>query len=510
MESQTIVANLKATAQRYKDNEAIVYKDRRVTYSQLWFDVCRIADFLKQNGLQDGDRVTLVVENSPEFVASYYAVLAAKGVVVALNTAAKHRDIANWLNHCGANWLIIDEKHGEFAQLHETFNDEINLLIVPKDSDSLNTVSSNNWREVNNSYTDSTIPLDIDPNKPAAIIYTSGTTGTPKGVTLSHINLSSNVSSIVAYLGLVSDDRILNILPFYYSYGNSVLHTHLAAGATVILENSLTYPHVILEKIVAERATAFSGVPSTFTLLLRRVDFNNYDLSSLRYITQAGGPMTPHHIKQITDFLPDASFFVMYGQTEATARISYLPPEQLFEKLGSVGIPIPGEEIEIRNNKNQAVKVNEKGEIYVSGDNVMLGYWRNEALTSEVIVDGWLKTGDLAYKDEDGYVYITGRSSDMMKVGAHRISPKEIEEVISEIPAVSEVAVVGVPDPMLGECIKAVVIPNLGVDLSKREIMAHCKKNLAIYKLPKLVVFTTELPKTASGKVRRFMLIDID
>ena len=196
----------------------------------------------------------------------------------------------------------------------------------------------------------------------------------------------------------------------------------------------------------------------------------------------------------------------MYGQTEAAARLSYLPPERLTEKMGSIGIAIPDVELDIRDEQQNSVPPRVTGEICARGPNVMMGFWRDPEMTATVLRGGWLRTGDLAYRDPDGYYYIVGRSSEMIKSGAHRVSPKEIEEVILELPGVEEVAAIGVPDELLGETIKVVVVPASADAPSKRAIQAHCRANLAVYKIPKSVEFATEIPKTASGKIRRFLL----
>lgn len=198
----------------------------------------------------------------------------------------------------------------------------------------------------------------------------------------------------------------------------------------------------------------------------------------------------------------------MYGQTEATARLTYLPPERLEEKLGSAGIAIPKVTLEIRDERGTVLPPGQVGEIWARGPNVMLGYWNDPAGTAEALQNGWLRTGDLAYMDDEGYVYIQGRATEMIKSGAHRINPRDIEEAIGELEEVAEVAVVGVPDEILGQVIKAVIVLRPGARLDPLTVKAHCQSRIASFKIPKRVEFTTQLPKTASGKVKRFLLVN--
>ncbi|HEX7769886.1 MAG TPA: fatty acid--CoA ligase family protein, partial [Dokdonella sp.] len=349
----------------------------------------------------------------------------------------------------------------------------------------------------------------VDAAALALILYTSGTTGRPKGVMLSHANLAANVQSIVAYLGLEAGDSIVSVLPFYYSYGASVLHTHLAVGARVVLESNTVFPHLVVEAIARERATGFSGVPSTFLLLLNRVPLADHDLSSLRYLTQAGGAMAPAVTARLRAALPWARLFVMYGQTEATARLAWLPPERLDDKPGSAGIPVAGVAFEIRDEHGAALAPGRVGELYVRGPNVMQGYWQDPALSAEVLREGWLRTGDMGHLDDEGFLFLSGRRSDMIKTGAHRVHPKDIEEVIAELPEVAEVAVVGIDDEWLGQVIKACIVPVAGASLVPDRVKAHCRERLATYKIPKFIEAFADLPKTASGKVRRALLAGI-
>lgn len=503
-----IVDYLQHNSASLPEKTVVSHNNQEYTYSELWRNVNRISHYLMANGVLKADRVALLLENSFEYISVYYAVLMAGAVVVPLNTAAKANDISNWVKHSDAEWLFVEQANKELPELFKRLEHSVNYILVGKDP-----AEADKFTGVTVCYLSSIAeadysnrPLNIYQDDLASIIYTSGTTGQPKGVTLSHGNLLCNMKSILEYLPVSKMDRCLNVLPFYYSYGNSVLHTHLMAGATLILENSFLFPHVILKKIQDEKVTSFSGVPSTFALLINRTKLENFDLSSIRYMTQAGGAMLPAHLEKIRSFLPAIDFFVMYGQTEATARLSYLPSDKLAEKISSIGIAIPGVTLKICDTQGKQVAQGEIGEIYASGPNIMQGYWNDREMTDKVIHNSWLKTGDLAKQDEEGYFYIIGRKTEMIKSGAHRISPLDIEEVILRCEGVDEVAVVGKKDELLGQVIKAFIVLQPGIELSKRDMLSHCKKYLASYKIPKYLEFLEELPKTASGKLKRFEL----
>jgi len=291
---------------------------------------------------------------------------------VALNTMARHPELEGTLASVG---------------------DRLQTILVGDEGERCEEDSFRCWRKMLDDHAAEEPDLSLlGEGQTAAIIYTSGTTGRPKGVTLSHGNLAANVRSILQYLNLGPTDRVLNVLPFYYSYGNSVLHTHLAVGGTLILENNLLYPHNVLTTLARERATGFSGVPSTFAILLSRASLENHDLSSLRYMTQAGGAMAPALIERLRRAVPHIRFFVMYGQTEATARLAWLPPEMLDAKPGSIGIAIPGVRLELRDEQGRPVPTGETGEIWASGDNIMQGYWRDPEQTRKVIWPIVMKT----------------------------------------------------------------------------------------------------------------------
>ncbi len=292
------------------------------------------------------------------------------------------------------------------------------------------------------------------------------------------------------------------ILPFYYSYGISLITTHIKAGAALVIDNRFLYPNVILDTIEKEGVTGLAGVPSNFAILLRKSALRKYKLSKLRYVTQAGGALAPEMIKEFSGSFPKIKFYVMYGQTEATARLTYLAPELLNEKIGSIGKAIPGVEIDILNENGRKVKAGEIGEIVARGPNVMLGYWNSPEETRTVLRNKGLYTGDLARVDEEGFIYLVSRKKEMIKSGANRISPLEIEEAVCRMPGVLECAAVGVKDEILGEAIKLCVVKN-GRDISKDDILRFCKRNLSSYKVPKAVELVRSLPKTSTGKVKR-------
>lgn len=485
---------------------ALVDNERSITYSELKQEIEKCAFSLRKRGINKGDRVSVCMGNSIEFVIIVYSVMTVGGISVMLNASANSCDIGNWVEHSGSSWLFVESVKDEFVSMKKDIAQEIKLVSLNYNPSEEGCGNLHFIDFLKESSTEAS-RVSLSPDDVAVIIYTSGTTGDPKGVTLTHRNLSTNYESVIRYLQLSSDDSVVCVLPFYYSYGSSVLNTHLMVGATVILEKNFMYPSVTLQKIEKYAATGFSGVPSTFILLLKKTNLSDYDLSSLRYITQAGGALPVVYIEQLNKILGSTKIFIMYGQTEASARLTYLPPEKLTEKMGSVGLPVDGVSLQIRDEKGIKVKSGEKGEVYVSGDNIMPGYWRNKIATESTVVNGWLKTGDLGHLDKDGFLYLVGRKSEMIKVGGNRIAPGEIEEVLSELDGIREVAVVGISDELLGQVIKAVIVLNDETELNSMKIKSYCKSRLATYKIPKKIEFADSLPKTASGKIKRFKLV---
>ena len=487
---QALVARLEHTAAAMPARTAIQHDARRIDYRGLRDAALHLAGALRARGVQPGDRVALALSNGIEAAIAWYGIWRAGAAVVPLNAQARERDFVPWLRHSGARLLLHAAGHGDAEQA-------ACIAGVP-------TLMPDMAATPDDAFAGADLPMP-DADMLAAILYTSGTTGAPKGVALSHRNLAANAAAIIDYLQLGHDDSTVSVLPFHYAYGASVLHTHLAVGARVVLEDNFVFPHLVAEALARERATGFPGVPSTFALLLERGRLEQYDLSSLRYLTQAGGAMAPALTRRVHAAFPQARLFVMYGQTEASARLTRLVPERLDDKLGSVGTPIDGVEIRVRRGDGSDAAPGESGEVWARGDNVMTGYWNAPEATAATLVDGWLRTGDLGYLDADGFLWLAGRRSDMIKTGAHRVHPQDVEEVIAELPGVREVAVTGVDDALLGQVVAAFLVRDGDVP-NEMAVKAHCRQRLASYKIPKQVAFVAELPRTASGKVRRAAL----
>jgi acyl-CoA synthetase (AMP-forming)/AMP-acid ligase II len=491
---------LELVGRRRPDAPALAWRNCVWSYQDLLDAIATVRGLLAYRSR--GTRIALLVRNSPQYVALYYGTLAAGCVAVPLNPQERSTVLERQILHSGADVVIGEPEHKEWRTLCTALDARVEMLTATL-HDSADCVAR--FVQELGVSTGTASPAAVDADELAVILYTSGTTGCPKGVMLSHGNILSNAAAIVAYLDLGNEDRGLCVLPFHFSYGSSVLNSHLLAGATLFIEDNLAFPHITLERIQNDAVTGFAGVPSTFALLLGRCRFEDYNLRNLRYVTLAGGPMPRPTIERLQAAIPGVEIVNMYGQTEATARLTYLPPDRLDDKCGSVGIPIDEVEIDIRAD-GQSVGPNTVGEIHARGPNVMLGYWRDADASARVLNDGWLRTGDLGHVDEAGFLYIDGRTVEMIKVGAFRISPQEVEEVIASLTGVQEVGVTGIPDEILGQSVFAAIVLEPGGKLDARAVKAHCHQRLAAYKIPKKVAFFEELPRTSSGKIQRHKL----
>jgi acyl-CoA synthetase (AMP-forming)/AMP-acid ligase II len=348
---------------------------------------------------------------------------------------------------------------------------------------------------------DSVLPL-VNPDDLAALMFTSGSTGRPRGVMVSHANIMANTESIVQYLDLTEKDRIMTVLPFHYCFGTSLLHTHMRVGGSLVVDSRFMYPEVILQRMRETECTGFAGVPSHFQILLRNSSLKKKSFPHLRYVQQAGGHLAPNFIRELREVLPKTQVFIMYGQTEATARLSYLPPKLLDTKLGSIGKGIPGVKLSVLKASGAEVGPGEVGEIVAEGENVTCGYWRDTKESATSFRDGKLYTGDLATVDEDGFIYVVDRAKDFLKCGGKRVSCRQLEEQLLELDALLEAAVIGVPDNVLGEAVKAFVVPRKADSNGLEErLRLFCKERMPFQLVPKEIVVLAALPKNSSGKV---------
>jgi acyl-CoA synthetase (AMP-forming)/AMP-acid ligase II len=499
---------LEHVADTRPESVLVVHEERAVTYGEVEAAANRLAHLLRARGIRRGDRVGLLAHNAPLYVEAYYGILKAGAVAVPLNTAADGPSLRQFLADCGARGLVAGPRFERVVAAAVEALPELELLVAP-DPDRVEALPAH-IRGVSLAEAESEsaerpaaeiIDLDV-----ASIIYTSGSTGRPRGATLSHLNIMANTRSIVSYLGLTAEDRVLQILPFYYVYGKSLLNTHAAVGGSVVIENRFLFPNTALDTLERERCTGLSGVPSTFAILLNRSNLAKRRLEHLRYVTQAGGGMSPELTRRLMEALPNQRIFVMYGATEASARLSYLDPTDLPRKVGSIGRAIPNVELRVLREDGTEAAVGEEGELVARGANIMRGYWADLDETEKVLDRHGYHTGDLGRRDEEGFLYVVGRKKDMIKAGAHRISAKEIEDVILEHGEVHETAVIGIPDEILGEAIHAAVVFRDARGGDAKELERFLKRRLPPYKVPASFDVRAELPKNPSGKIMKQVL----
>lgn len=501
-------------AERRPDAPAVATPEVRLGYGELAERVRALAGRLAAADVRAGDRVLLALPNTPAAVVAGLAVLSLGATVVEVNrewsaeilagivaqTRCRHafawaRDARTWarvqaerpLAHL---WVVQGGPVG--GALPEPLRDApASLLHEDGRTDS----AAPSARLVSRA---------SSPDAPALVLYTSGSTGTPRGVVQTFRNVDANSRSIVEYLRLGPDDRALLVLPLHYCYGRSVLQTHLLAGGSVFLDNRFAFPRVVLEALDAEGCTGFAGVPLTFEILRRQVDVSALSFARLRYLTQAGGAMAPETIDWVRAAFRPAQLFVMYGQTEATARLAYLPPERAADKRGSIGIPIPGVELRVVDDAGRELPAGEVGHLVARGANVTQGYLDEPEETAAILHDGWLWTGDLAHRDADGFLFHRGRAREILKIGGHRVSPVEIEQAIARHPAVAEAAVVGARHDLMGEVAAAFVVLRAECAApGEAELRRHCRAQLPPYQVPVAFTVVEALPRNAAGKLLR-------
>lgn len=491
-----IAHNVERSQRFVPHKTALIFEGKSFTYKELDKLANRVANGLRGLGISRGDRVALFLPNIPEFMISYLGILKLGAVAVSLNVMLKSGEVRFILNDCSTKALITTEELSE--NVPEADLPELKHILIAEGRankgislEQLMSCASSHARAI-----------EMDRNEPAAIIYTSGTTGFPKGATLSHGNVISNIYSAKRCYGIQPEERLLLYLPLFHCFGqNAILNVGLSACATIILQRRFE-PEQVLKTIVSNSVTMFFGVPPVFIRLLN-MNTSGYDLSSVRYYFTAAAPM-PVEIVQRWQEKHGLVIHEGYGLTETSPFVSY--NHNLKYKLGSVGTPIENVEMKIVNLDGMEVQPGELGEIVVRGPNVMLGYWNRRLETAQVLKNGWFHTGDIGWMNDDGYLYIVDRLKDMINVSGFKVYPTEVENVIYQHPAVAEVAVYSVPEPVKGERVLANILLKAGQKITEEQISVFCSQRMANYKIPRAFKFVDSIPKNPTGKVFKRLL----
>jgi acyl-CoA synthetase (AMP-forming)/AMP-acid ligase II len=474
------------------DDVALVDAGRCHTYGDLRAAAGRLAAELAALDLQPGSRVGILGSNSFFWVAAYLAVIKLNHIAVPLSDKILPDDIRRNVDLVECTAVFADRL--ALKKFSRAFSDDIAVL----DDEALHSEREPYW------------PDDgVDPSADAALMFTSGTTALPKAVRLTHENIQANTDSILACLELRADDRVLVILPFYYCFGASLLHSHLRRGARIVLCNSFVFPDIALDLLDREKCTVLAGVPSSFQLLLRASRFAERPLPWLRLIQQAGGKLSPVLIEELLSAQPSARLYVMYGQTEATARLSYLPPDRLRDKPGSIGKGIPGVELRVLGENGEPVGVGERGEIYATGTNISPGYYGDPEGSAAKFTSRGLRTGDLGVVDDDGYIFIDDRRDDFIKSWGHRISSQQIEAAALRMRQLVSAAVIGVADDKAGEAIVLFAVPQPGAEVGPDNVRDVCRRHLPRHMVPRSIVLLDALPTNVNGKVAKRRLREL-
>ncbi|MBD1903921.1 long-chain fatty acid--CoA ligase [Funiculus sociatus GB2-A5] len=480
----------------FSDKIALIFEEKSFTYKQLDELAGRVANGLRGLGINRGDRVALFLPNIPEFVISYLGILKIGAVVVSVNVMLKSAEVSYILNDCAAKAIITTESLTENVPSSD-LPELQHILIAEGEANkriSLAQLIENASPEA--------CAVEMDRHAPASIVYTSGTTGFPKGATLSHGNVISNMYSHNRCCGMRQDDRLLLYLPLFHCFGqNAILNAGLNVCATIILQRRFDLEQAV-NTIATHKVTMFFGVPTIFIKLLNTETFG-YNLESVRYYFSAAAPM-PIEVAQTWQDKYGKVIHEGYGLTETSPCACY--NHDLKYKLGSIGAPIENVEMKIVDADGNQVLPGELGEIVIRGPNVMLGYWNRPFETQEVIKNGWFHTGDIGQMDEDGFFYIVDRLKDMVNVSGFKVYPTEVENVIYQHPAVAEVAIYGLPDALKGEIVKANIVLKAGHAITEEQIIEFCSERMAAYKIPRVVKFVDSIPKNPTGKVLKRLL----
>jgi len=499
-------------AREFNDKVALVCMKQRITYGELDAQSNALANSLVEAGVTRGDRVVVFADNTVETVVSFWAVLKANAVVSIVNPLTKSDKLNYLLQDCRPAALISDAHvHSVFAGPARACTHLRRVIVSGKIDDAklAELPHAQSWDDALATGAPAAGPvrtcIDIDL---AAIIYTSGSTGDPKGVMLTHRNMVTACTSIASYLELQEDEVILGVLPLAFDYGLYQMIMAFRTGARLVLERSFTFPAQILNLMADEGVTGFPGVPTIFSILAELKNLKDYDLSRIRYVTNTAAALPVKHILMLKDIFPTARIYSMYGLTECK-RCTYLPPRDLERKPTSVGIAIPNTEMWIVDEDGNKVGADTVGQLVIRGATVMKGYWEKPEATAKKLKPGPLPgeqvlyTGDYCKMDEEGYLYFVGRMDDIIKSRGEKVAPKEVENTIMNIQGVKEVAVIGVPDDILGQAIKAFVVLEDSVTVDEKQLQKECQSRLENFMVPKYIALVPSLPKTDTGKIKK-------
>lgn len=500
------------SAARLPEKLAVVVEGKPYTYAQLLDSAMRLAHALRARGVQHGDRVAIYMDNTWPCVVSIYAVLLAGGVFLVINPQTKADKLEFILDDSDAKLLITD---GHLAPVFVPVIARLSKLTgVICSGQAPAEARVETFDGVLQKTPPLATPVTVIPLDLAALIYTSGSTGNPKGVMQTHQAMLFAAGSLIEYLRLDETQRIFCVLPVAFDYGLYQLLMAVQLGATLVLERSFTYPAQIFNRMHECQVTAFPGVPTIFALLLSAHGRSPLCFPSVTRVTNTAAALPDDFVPRLKEVFPNALIFKMYGLTECK-RVSYLEPELVDAKPGSVGKAIPGTEIYLLSPDGVPVPPGETGVLHVRGPHVMLGYWKRPDLSALMLKPGKLPgqrvlcTQDFFRMDADGCLYFVGRSDDIIKTRGEKVSPVEVENALYGIAGILEAAVIGVPDDVLGQAIRAYVVVEPGVVLSDKQIRAICITRLENFMVPKEVVIVPELPKTTTGKVSKKLLLEL-
>ena len=505
-----LVELLEGSVSRFGDREAVVDDAARLTYNEFDRLCNNLAHSLRGLGVKKGDRVAVLMPNSWEFAVAYYGIIRIGAIAVLLNWRCAAPELEYMLNDSGATYLLMSSEYwGTIENIRNTLPDLKGIYMrgepIPEGTAGFHELLKN----------DPGMTIVSDPpvtqDDGAAILYTSGTTGRPKGALQIHRNCVSNAMIAGRLAEGDETDRTLVIAPMFHATGiNSQLTAFLSIGGCSVIRPTFL-PDDTLTTIQDENITFGAGVAAMFVFLLNFPTWSDYDYGSLKYFLFGGSPVPVELFNQMIKALPHVKFGNVWGLTESTSIVTYNPHVDILRVPESVGPPVPTMQVRVEDPiDRKELPRGQVGELCVKGPSVVKGYWNNPEATRQTFADGWLRTGDLGYMDEDGYVYVVDRLKDMIVSGGENIYCLEVENAIVQHPAVLEAAVVGVPDPMMQEAVKAVILLKPGMIATEEEIKEHCKKLIASYKKPKYVVFTdTLLPRNPGGKVLKAALKDM-